>query len=161
MHARFLCLMLVVASIGGPAFAQPTLAPKPLVTSAEIQAAITKAQTERKDDSAQVTELLASVPPYRINLEYRFAQNPPSIHDTQDELFYFVGGSGILTLGGTLADAKRTNANNQRGSGIQGGTDISVSKGDIYIVPQNTPHMLTPVGGPLIDLSLHLPGSSK
>ena len=85
-----------------------------------------------------------------------------SIHDIQNELFWdFVNGSGILTVGGTLVDAKRTNGNNQRGSGIQGGTEIPVSKGDIYIVPQNTPHMLTPTGGPLVDLSLHLPGSPK
>ena len=91
----------------------------------------------------------------------RFGKNPPSIHNTEDELFYFVDGSGILTLGGTLVGAKRTNANNQRRSEIQGGTEIRVSKGDIYIVPQNTPHMLTPAGGLLIDLSLHLAGSLR
>jgi mannose-6-phosphate isomerase-like protein (cupin superfamily) len=161
MHIRFLSLTLLVTCAAAPTFAQPIPPLKSLATSTEIQSAIAKAQTDRKGDAAQVTEPLASVPPYRINLEYRFAQNPPSIHDTQNELFYFVNGSGILTVGGTLVDAKRTNANNQRGSGIQGGTEIPVSKGDIYIVPQNTPHMLTPTGGPLIDLSLHLPGSPK
>ena len=161
MRTRFLSLTFIVASVAAPTFAQPIPVPKSLATSAEIQAAITKAQTDRKGNAAQVTEPLASVPPYRINLEYRFAKNPPSVHDTEYELFYFVDGSGILTLGGTLVDAKRTNANNQRGSEIQGGTEIPVSKGDVYIVPQNTPHMLTPIGGPLIDLSLHMPGSPK
>jgi mannose-6-phosphate isomerase-like protein (cupin superfamily) len=161
MRAQFLGLTLAITVVAVPAFAQSALPLKTLATSTEVQAAIAKAQTDRKGDAAQTNEPLASVPPYRINLEYRFTKNPPAIHDTEDEVFYFVEGSGILTVGGTLVDAKRTNATNQGGSGIQDGTEVHVSKGDIYIVPQNTPHMLTPIGGPLIDLSLHLPGSPK
>ena len=160
MRMRLLAFTLVALAIAPQAFAQmaPPAAMKLLATSADVQALIAKAKADRKDGQIQVSEEILQLAPYRVSLEYRALANLPAIHEKDNELFYILEGSGTLTVGGTLVDSKRTNPTNLSGSAIQGGTEIRLSKGDFYIVPQNTPHMMAPIGGPVVDMSLHLPG---
>ena len=130
---------------------------KQLATSADIQALIARAKATIKPGQTYVGQTIVALAPYDVSLDYRVLPVPPAIHEKQAELFYVIAGSGTLTVGGTLTDAKRTNAANLSGTAIQGGTDYALSQGDFYFVPEGVPHMWTPVGGPLIDMSLHLP----
>ena len=51
----------------------------------------------------------------------------------------------------------RTNAENLSGAGIAGGQAQPVAKGDVVIVPENTPHWFNTINGSLVMISLHVP----
>ena len=51
----------------------------------------------------------------------------------------------------------RTNPENRRGSGIEGGATRKVGKGDIFLVPQDTPHWFSAIDGRLVMMSVHVP----
>jgi hypothetical protein len=52
-----------------------------------------------------------------------------------------------LVTGGTVVDAKATEPNEMRGSRIDGGITRQLSKGEVIIVPSNTPHWFKEVNG--------------
>jgi mannose-6-phosphate isomerase-like protein (cupin superfamily) len=75
-------------------------------------------------------------------------------------MFYVLDGSATLVTGGKLANEKRTNAENLSGTGIEGGSAQAVAKGDVVIVPENTPHWFSVINGSLVLMSLHVPRSA-
>lgn len=81
------------------------------------------------------------------------------MHEKEAELFYVLDGSAILTTGGKLTEEKRTNAENLTGTGIEGGKNQAVAKGDVVIVPENTPHWFSKIDGTVVLMSLHVPRS--
>jgi mannose-6-phosphate isomerase-like protein (cupin superfamily) len=67
-------------------------------------------------------------------------------------------GTGNIVTGGKLVDEKRNNGNNLGGSSIAGGNSQAVVKGDMLIVPANTPHQVIPTGGaPIVLMTMHVP----
>ena len=74
-------------------------------------------------------------------------------------MFYVIDGSATLTTGGKLTNESRTNKENLSGSGIEGGTSRTISKGDFVIVPENTPHWFSSINGVIVLMSLHVPRS--
>jgi mannose-6-phosphate isomerase-like protein (cupin superfamily) len=72
--------------------------------------------------------------------------------------FLVLEGTGNIVTGGKLVDEKRNNANNLGGSSIAGGNSQAVVKGDMLIVPANTPHQVIPTGGaPIVLMTMHVP----
>jgi mannose-6-phosphate isomerase-like protein (cupin superfamily) len=161
MRVRFFAMAVLMSA--ALALGQATAGPPPaaamknLATSADVQALIAKARSELKPGDPYKGETIVKLAPYTVSLEYRALPVPPSIHETEAELFYVIQGSGTLTVGGTLTEQHRTNPSNLGGTSIQSGTDYSLTKGDFYFVPEGVPHMWTPVGGPLVTMSMHLP----
>jgi mannose-6-phosphate isomerase-like protein (cupin superfamily) len=149
--------------------AQPAAAPAPAqagrgqarpdilyTTAADIQGLIAKAKAE--PPKPLVLETIVNLSPYRANLEYRAATAPAAVHETEAELMVVLDGGATLVTGGTVTDQQRTNPTNLSGSGITGGTEQKVGKGDFIIVPQNTPHQLKDVtGGALVLMTFHVP----
>jgi len=70
-------------------------------------------------------------------------------------------GSATLTTGGKLTEEKRTNAENLSGTGIEGGNAREVAKGDVIIVPENTPHWFSAINGTIVLMSIHVPRSAS
>jgi len=99
--------------------------------------------------------------PYQLGLEYRVGKANASVHPGHAELMVVIEGSGVYTSGGTLVNAGTLSSGalpSIVGSDIAGGTERQVNKGDFFIVPENTPHMLLPdPGGPLIMATVHVP----
>jgi mannose-6-phosphate isomerase-like protein (cupin superfamily) len=158
-------LAAALALIGaGPALAQAGRVPEPaavataktFTSSQEVQRLIAHAREIHKSEPTIVQPLL-SLAPYRANLEYRTATGPAAVHEKEAELFYVIEGSGTLTTGGKLKDEKRQNPSNLQGSGIDGGQSRTVSKGDVLIVPEGSPHQYSDIKGELILMSLHVP----
>jgi len=138
---------------------------KPFTSAADVTAMIAKAKAERKPDQANFVQALLQASPYTVNLEYRVKDvaAPAAVHETEAEIFYVIDGSGTLTTGGKLHDEKRSNAKNLSGTSIDGGTAKKVSKGDCFVVPENTPHGFTDIPNVLVLMSLHVPrgGAAK
>jgi mannose-6-phosphate isomerase-like protein (cupin superfamily) len=142
-----------------PAAAQPA-ATKLYSSSAEVQALIAKAKAAHKDGNT--VELVVNAQGYPMQLEYRTATTPPSIHPHNAELIEVVEGSCTLVTGGALVGAKpgAAGAMTMGGTAIEGGTSRRIAKGDYIMVPANTPHQYTDVQG-LIMMTLHMPVDAK
>jgi mannose-6-phosphate isomerase-like protein (cupin superfamily) len=143
----------------GHARAQAPPAVKLFSSAGDVTALIARARQERKPDQANFVQPIVSDRPYTLNLEYRVAglNAPASVHEKDAELFMVVDGAGTLVTGGTLKEERRTNGENLQGSGIDGGSSRKLAKGDVVLVPQNTPHWFTAIDGTLVLMSLHLP----
>jgi mannose-6-phosphate isomerase-like protein (cupin superfamily) len=166
-------LMLPAAAVlaQAPATA-PAAAPAPLATTraADGQAVIVTAeqitalaQRSRQAYAAAATKnpnlrsIIIEGTPYQLGFEHRVGKAPASVHVDRSELMIILEGSGLYTSGGTLVNSTAPAAN-MTGTDIANGTVKQVNKGDIFIVPENTPHMLLPdPGGPLLVATIHVP----
>jgi mannose-6-phosphate isomerase-like protein (cupin superfamily) len=157
MRAQFLAITMLATALGCPALAQqPDL--KTFMNNKEITGLIDKAKADRKGDAPLVAEPILSLAPYRAQLEYRPGTSPAAVHEKDAELMVVLEGTGNIVTGGKLVDEKRTNANNLGGPSIAGGNSQTVVKGDMLIVPANTPHQVIPAGGaPIVLMTLHVP----
>ena len=79
------------------------------------------------------------------------------IHEKQAEFSFVIRGSGTLTTGGTMVRATAAAGAPPPPASIEGGTDRKVAKGDFFVVPENTPHQFTAIGGELVPISMHVP----
>jgi mannose-6-phosphate isomerase-like protein (cupin superfamily) len=157
-------LALGFASIGALACAQTPAAPSPppvamkdFASSAEVQALIAKAKAEIQPGKVSLNQRLLSLAPYNVALEYRVGPGNSSVHAKDAEMVYVIEGKGVVISGGKLVNEKQSSPNNSSGDSISGGATRPIAKGDLFIVPENTPHAFNPVGGPLVLMSLHVP----
>lgn len=155
---RILGIGLAVVILAGSAFAQQQpIETKTFMSETEIKTMMEKAKNERKPDQANFIQHILHLAPYTTNLEYRAGVGPAAVHEHEAEFFIVLDGSGTLVTGGKLTNEKRANPENLNGTGIEGGTSREVSKGDVFVVPENTPHWFSKVNGTLVLMSLHVP----
>jgi mannose-6-phosphate isomerase-like protein (cupin superfamily) len=158
---RTIAISLVLTIVAAAAFAQQPAPPtKTFSSAADVAALLAKAKADHKDGQPTVVESILRLAPYSANLEYRTAVGPAAVHEHEAELFYVLDGSATLVTGGKLANEKRTNAENLTGTGIDGGNPQAVAKGDVVIVPENTPHWFSAIDGSIVLMSLHVPRSA-
>ncbi len=74
------------------------------------------------------------------------ATNQAEVHDAADDIFIFLEGTAVLTLGGKLDSPTQTQPGEWRAASISGGRDFKVSKGDMVVVPRGTPHRRSTAG---------------
>jgi len=159
MRAPILLSALVATAVATVALAQPAAPPmKTFMNAKEIMGLVEKAKADRKGAAPLVAEPILSMAPYRAQLEYRPGTSPAAVHEKDAELMVVLEGTGNIVTGGKLVEEKRNNANNLGGSSITGGNSQSVVKGDMLIVPANTPHQVIPTGGaPIVLMTMHVP----
>jgi len=151
-------MMAGLLTFGLAQAAEAPPAMKSFTSSEEVAALIAKAKADRKGDQPLVSEPILSLAPYQASLEYRLAQAPAALHERDAELMVVIDGTGTIVTGGTLVDEKRTNAANLNGTSIKGGKSQNIAKGDFVIVPEKTPHQITPTGGaPIVLMTMHVP----
>lgn len=84
---------------------------------------------------------------YMFNTSRRDKPGLAEIHALDTDIIYVLQGNATLVTGGTAVDAKQTEPNEMRGSRIEGGITRQLSKGEVIIVPNNTPHWFKDVNG--------------
>lgn len=153
---RRVCLM-VAAGMLASVSAASAQAPGSLVHmgDAEVRALI-----ETVDKARQPGQMVASAPILKHGgatalLEHRIGPGTVNVHDDA-EFFHVLEGSGTLVTGGTVVDPKRSGAN-ITGTGIVGGVSRTVKAGDVFLIPEDTPHWFKAVDGKLVMISVHLP----
>jgi len=154
MRAISITVALTIAAVA--ARAQQPAPTKTYSSAADVAALLAKAKADHKEGQPTVVETILHLAPYNANLEYRSSVGPAAVHEKEAELFYVLDGSATLTTGGKLKDEKR-NGENLTGTGIEGGSDQAVAKGDVVIVPENTPHWFSKINGTIVLMSLHVP----
>ncbi|HEU4833459.1 MAG TPA: heme-binding protein [Pyrinomonadaceae bacterium] len=84
---------------------------------------------------------------YMVHTSRRDKPGLAEIHALDTDIIYVLQGSATLVTGGTAVDAKQTETNEIRGSRIEGGITRQLSKGQVIIVPNNTPHWFKEING--------------
>lgn len=84
---------------------------------------------------------------YMVNTSRRDNPGLAEIHRLDTDIIYVVEGTATLVTGGTAIEPKEIESNEIRGSRIERGETRRLSKGDVIIIPNNTPHWFKEVGG--------------
>jgi mannose-6-phosphate isomerase-like protein (cupin superfamily) len=157
MRMQLLAYTLAATVAASSAFAQAA-PPAAFMNDKEIMSLVDKAKTDRKGDAPVTAEPILQLAPYRAQLEYRPGGAPAAVHEKDAELMVVLQGEGDIVTGGKLVDEKRVNSANLTGPSIEGGTSHKVVKGDMILIPANSPHQVTPSGGaPIVLMTMHVP----
>jgi uncharacterized protein GlcG (DUF336 family)/mannose-6-phosphate isomerase-like protein (cupin superfamily) len=84
---------------------------------------------------------------YMVHTSRRDKPGLAEIHALDTDIIYVMQGSATVVTGGTAVDAKEIGPDELRGSRIEGGVEHRLSKGEVIIVPNNTPHWFKEVAG--------------
>ena len=84
---------------------------------------------------------------YMVHTSRRDQPGLAEIHTLDTDIIYVMEGTATFVTGGTAIEPKEIAPNEIRGSRIDGGDTRQLKKGDVIIVPNNTPHWFKEVGG--------------
>src|SRR5580658_9984097 len=158
MRAQLAAFTIIATTVASNAWAQTTAPGSVFMSDKDILALVDKAKADRKGDAPLVAEPILLLAPYKAQLEYRPGTSAAAFHEKDAELMVVLDGTGNIVTDGKLVDEKRVNANNLSGSSIAGGVTHAVVKGDMIIIPANTPHQVIPTGGaPIVIMTMHVP----
>jgi len=87
---------------------------------------------------------------YMVHTSKREKPGQAEIHTLDTDIIYVIQGSATFVTGGIAVDAKTTAPNELRGVRIDGGDTRQLAKGDVIVVPNNTPHWFKDVNGTLL-----------
>ena len=84
---------------------------------------------------------------YMVHTSRREKPGQAEVHTLDTDIIYVMEGTATFVTGGTAVEAKETAPNEIRGSRIEGGETRQLKKGEVIIVPNNTPHWFKEVSG--------------
>src|ERR1700753_2490862 len=97
-------------------------------------------------DATKVAEALAKTGLITTNSEYMVAgahrEKPGQVevHEKTTDILFVVDGEAVYVTGGKMIDGKQTRPGEWLGVSIEGGVEHHLKKGDVIVVPPNTPH---------------------
>jgi mannose-6-phosphate isomerase-like protein (cupin superfamily) len=130
------CNAVAFAQQAPPAAAPPPGSPALYKSEAELTAALKDATARAGMQSGAIS----NTDQYRINVIRRTQSGAPLTHAGNTELHYIIEGSATVVTNGKVV----------RGSGgatVEGGVSRRVTKGDVILVPADTPHWYKDVDG--------------
>lgn len=145
----FLALGVLVPAM---ASAQPAAAPPPPApgSAGTFKSAQELAEVLRKataGSGGMTTSAVSNTDQYRVNIVHRSKPAGALAHAGNTELHYIIEGSGTIVTGGTIARAPGGNT-------IENGETKRVAKGDVIIIPANSPHWYSAVDGTITYLEV-------
>jgi len=85
---------------------------------------------------------------FMVHASRREMPGGSEVHTQDADVIYVLDGTATFITGGTLVGGKNIAADEIRGTGIQGGQTYHLTKGDVIVVPRNTPHWFQEVTNP-------------
>ena len=86
---------------------------------------------------------------YKVDASHRDEPGIVEVHSRDTDIIYMLEGTATLVTGGTLVDAKTIEPEEIRGRESKGGESRVITKGDVVIIPNGTPHWFKEVKGPI------------
>jgi mannose-6-phosphate isomerase-like protein (cupin superfamily) len=113
-----------------------------------VPAAAAHAQLEKLPQADGIALIdYARGPNHSVLLVRRTRAGRAEVHTALMDVWYVIDGGGTLVTGGALQNAKKTEPDELRGSGVSGGIARHVGKGDIIDIPAGVPHWVSRVDG--------------
>jgi mannose-6-phosphate isomerase-like protein (cupin superfamily) len=118
------------------------------VPAKQIEADIRKASA---NNGEQEINLIERTLDHAGILLRRTLPGKAEVHETETDVWYVIDGGCILVTGGSLIDAKPEGPGQIRGTGITGGEERKIGKGDFIRIPNGMPHWVKKIeGGELV-----------
>ena len=86
---------------------------------------------------------------YKVDASHRDEPGVVEVHTRDTDLIYMLEGTATLVTGGALIDAKAIEPEEIRGRESRGGESRTITKGDVVVIPNGTPHWFKEVNGPI------------
>jgi uncharacterized protein GlcG (DUF336 family)/mannose-6-phosphate isomerase-like protein (cupin superfamily) len=86
---------------------------------------------------------------YKVDASHRDAPGVVEVHTKDTDIIYMLEGSATLVTGGKLLDGKAVEPEEIRGRDTHGGESRIITKGDVIVIPNGTPHWFKEVKGPV------------
>jgi glc operon protein GlcG len=86
---------------------------------------------------------------YKVDASHRDEPGVVEVHTQDTDIIYILDGSATLVTGGTLVDAETIEPEEIRGRESKGGETRVITKGDVVVIPNGTPHWFKEVKGPI------------
>jgi len=154
-------LLLAVSSGVATASAQTNRAlaadPSGFASGADVQTQVREMLAAMKSDQGFMWRPLVRDGATVAAIEIWKKPGRPAVHPAEAEYAIVLEGSGTLVSGGTMADAKVSNANLIEGSQIEGGVTRTLGAGDVILIPAGVPHWFGIAGDRLVLLGIKLP----
>ncbi len=93
---------------------------------------------------------LLEVDGYKVHASRREKPGEGEVHLYETDVIYVLEGTATFVTGGALVDPRTTAEGEIRGPSIKGGESRRLAKGDVIVVPPNTPHQFTEVTNPFL-----------
>jgi len=87
---------------------------------------------------------------YKIHASRRDKPGMAEVHVRDTDIIHVLEGSALFVVGGKVVEGKPTATDEIRGATIQDGTEYRLAKGDVFVVPNGTPHWFKEVNGTLL-----------
>lgn len=135
----FIVVTVGVIAASGFWFARPAASSKvTYIPAAQVTAAFSKGAVLVNNGS------------YQVHASRREVPGQVEVHVKDTDVIYMLEGSTTFVTGGTMVDGKTTAADEIRGSNVNGGETRHLTKGDVIIVPNGTPHWFKEVSGTVL-----------
>lgn len=86
---------------------------------------------------------------FKIDASHRDEPGIVEVHTRDTDIIYMLEGSATLVTGGTVIDGKTIEPEEIRGRESKGGENRVITKGDVVVIPNGTPHWFKEVKGPI------------
>ncbi|MCI0403795.1 MAG: heme-binding protein [Acidobacteria bacterium] len=133
-----------LAIAGANSLANPMAGPAAPVSyfpSPDVSAAFSKGAVLLGEDAGRN---------YMVHASRREAPGQAEIHTLDTDIIYVLDGAATFVTGGAAVETKTVAPNEIRGSSIQNGETRKLVKGDVIIVPANTPHWFVETTKPFL-----------
>jgi len=85
---------------------------------------------------------------YMVHASRREKPGQAEVHTNDADIIYVLDGTATFITGGTVVDGKNIAPDEIRGASIENGESRMLKKGDVIIVPNNTPHWFKETSNP-------------
>jgi mannose-6-phosphate isomerase-like protein (cupin superfamily) len=141
---RKLPLMFLLAGALVPVGAQPN-GQVVFIPAKEIESSIHSAPANEMGESE--IDLIERTPDHAGILLRRTKPGKAEVHQAQGDVWYVIDGGCTFVTGGKVVAGVHTDPGEIRGSGIQGGEERQIAKGDFIRVPAGVPHWVKKITG--------------
>ena len=157
IHYAVMLVFALSSAIDGQSAAQQAPAAPAPGSAGTFKSAQELAEVLRKAAATtgrMTTSAVANTDQYRVNIVHRAKPAGAIAHAGNTELHYITEGSGTIVTGGTIVKAPG-------GATIENGETRRVAKGDVIIIPANSPHWYSVVDGAITYLEVRWLAPSK
>jgi uncharacterized protein GlcG (DUF336 family) len=86
---------------------------------------------------------------YKVDASHRDESGVVEVHTRDTDIIYMLEGMATLVTGGTTIDAKMIEPEEIRAKESRGGVSRVVTKGEVVVIPNGTPHWFKEIEGPI------------
>jgi len=84
---------------------------------------------------------------FKVQAGRRVEPGEVELHEHETDIFYILEGTAKFVTGGTIVEPKTVSPGQVHGKEIRSGTERTLSKGDIIVIPAGVPHWYRNVEG--------------